>query len=88
MAKRVRDPRPGELVYESYKPAMAGRIVDVVGPEDHGGFFHVVRVRWVDGSTSDVSTRMISDFASLIEDHRRKLRTHEATLARLEAMGD
>ena len=81
----------GQNVYRHYRPQVAGKIVEVMGSVDvkrPDGSIYVtsflrVRVKWVNGKESEHSTAELTDFDELIEDHKRKLKTHLATLAKL-----
>jgi hypothetical protein len=85
MSYTVLDPTVGQLVYKSFSPVQAGKIVEIVRSEVYGSF--EVRVKWIgDGSESVVSTRGLRDFRKLIEDHERKLETHRKMLERLEEL--
>ncbi len=66
----------GAFVYPHSQPLKAGKIVAVVG---NGR----VKARWLDGSETEVSTLGLKDFMSLLEDARKKIKTHEATLEKL-----
>jgi hypothetical protein len=71
----------GDFAYEAYTPAKVGVVIHVNrGP-------YVVRsvvVRKVNGE--EVVIRAPQRFEALVEDHRRKLQRHEATLERLRAI--
>jgi hypothetical protein len=91
----------GKRVYENYSPAKAGVITEIVHPVGspkpvrglsgtegmtQPRIFADVKVKWLNGTTEVVSTSRLNDFDALIEDHKKKLRTHEATLGKLIAL--
>lgn len=90
------NPEVGQLVYKSFSPAQAGKVVEVVGKEwyrdAHGNrqefpSFWLVKVRWIkDGTITEVSTRGLGDIDVLIMEHQRKLDTHLKMKARLEEL--
>ena len=82
MATTVGKPTIGQRVYMAYSPAMAGKIVEV-GKFD--GYFYHVTVRWLNGKLAAVESADLRDFDALIEETRKKLRTHLKTLERLNA---
>ena len=82
----------GRRVYEIYSPMKAGVITEVVktagSPKNYNGkikprIFAVVKVKWLNGKTTEVESNLLNDFDSLIEDHKSKLKTHKATLKKL-----
>lgn len=95
MAKKYSygDPKVGDLVYEPFSPKKAGKIIEVVGrrkfPDrpDYVCPFFEVKVRWAkDGSVTVCDSGQLNGFQDLIDDHERKLATHMAMKARLEAL--
>lgn len=94
MGKPVYAGTVGQRVYQNFKPLKAGIIVADLGPEqikrpDNSVYissFHTVTVKWVDNTVSDCSTSGLADFDTLIEDHQRKLKTHLATLEKLNKL--
>jgi hypothetical protein len=82
----VNDPKVGDFVYKHYHPLKPGIIVAVLG-KDFGGYFVCVRVQWLSELSSRIeTTAALRDFNALIEDHRKKLATHETTLMRLKSL--
>jgi len=79
-------PKVGEYVYRPFRPKMPGRIIAVFSPLPPRKYFHFVTVKWLNGVVEDTDTLDLNDFQALIEDHRKKLKTHLATLKKLEAM--
>lgn len=79
MARVLRNPKIGAHCYEPFRPAKAGKVMDirVLGHEN------VCTIRWVDGTESEHVDHCLQDFDALIEETRKKVRTHEATLAKL-----
>ena len=95
MAKMIySDPKVGQRVYVSYSPKQAGVIIEIIGPNKVKRLdgsevvtcFHDVRVKWVNGTEGKTTTHGLADFDALIEDHKKKLLTHQVTLAKLEAL--
>ena len=90
------NPAVGQLVYKSFSPAQAGKIVEVIGKEwyldahqnrQEFPSFWLVKVRWIkDGIITEISTRGLEDFEGLIMNHQRKLNTHLKMKARLEEL--
>jgi hypothetical protein len=80
------NPEVGQLVYKTFSPVQAGKIVEVIGKEyyldahqnrQEFPSFWMVKVMWVkDKSITEVSTRGLEDFEGLIWNHQRKLDTH------------
>ena len=92
MAYPVYNPIVGQLVYKSFSPVQAGKIVAIVRCEDEGDEIdscseYEVRVKWIkNGEESIVSTRGLNDFKALIEEHQKKLDTHLRTKEKLELL--
>lgn len=89
----------GDFVYVHYTPQRVGVVLEVhdmgsygviaVGPykgEDAGPKPSDVTIKFLKGDVVRMSSLGLASFTKLIEDHRRKLRTHEATLKKLEAL--
>ena len=83
----------GELVYPAYTPARAGKVVEVrpgtlyrEGDPKMGRRPDTVVIRMPNGKTYETSVLGVRSFPALVEEHRRKLATHEAALRRLEEM--
>ena len=74
MAPLLRKATIGKHVYIFGKPRRAGIIV----PGE--------RVLWLDGSETDIHEYSLCDLDALIEDHEKKLKTHRATLERLDKL--
>ena len=86
MAITVTKPYVGQAVYKVCAPLDAGKIVEVRGKESNQ-FFDSVAVKWLKtGETTVVSTSGLRDLDSLIEDHKRKWRTHNDTLSKVYAL--
>lgn len=82
MAKTI-EPRIGQRVYRAYSPQTAGVIINVRRKHQHS---HpaTVDVAWTNGQLElDVREWDLRDFEALIEDHKKKLETHLATLDKL-----
>lgn len=79
MANVYREPNVGDFCYKPFRPSVAGKVVEVINE------YHVI-VQWIDGSKSEHLCTTLNDFNALIEDHRKKLATHEAMLERLKAL--
>lgn len=84
----------GALVYEAYSTVKCGKVIEDLGPQKvtklHGetfvSTFHDLRVRWLKGGESIVSSSKLNNFEELVEDHRRKLERHMKTLEALKLL--
>jgi hypothetical protein len=87
----------GRKVYLVFRPLNAGVIIEVLPQATRtvnsvGGNEYTytpppnARVRWLNGTVTEVPSGALSDFDALIQDHEKKLSTHLATRAKLEAM--
>jgi hypothetical protein len=83
MGYPVNIPEVGEKVYQIGSPQKAGIIREIV---TNGKYFDEVRVEWLNGKIEIVSSGNINRFEALIADLQKKLKTHLATLAKLEAL--
>lgn len=88
----MRRPAVGDIVYPHASPVQAGLVV-AVEPRTHsvGGVAYrrqimACTVRQPNGVERVFGELELKDFRALIADHRRKLQTHEARLAAIEAM--
>lgn len=70
----------GEHVYEAYKPQTPGKVISIqrkIIAGYQGGYVeYMATVKWVNSKTSTVNCLHISSFTRLIEDHKKKLKTH------------
>jgi hypothetical protein len=87
MAICVIEPKVGQYVYKHCQPQKPG-IIRIVHGKTMSGYFYSVSVQWLDSSrtVTEEDTAGLKDFSALIEDHRKKLNTHESKLALLEKM--
>jgi uncharacterized protein YneR len=85
MAYVVNEPKVGQRVYRHGKPQTAGVIKAVLG-ETTDELAYRIRVKWVNGIVEETDTWGLKDFDALIEDHRKKLKSHLTTLKKLEAL--
>ena len=85
MAKICRDAKVGDFVYKPYSPNKAGKVVKV--QEGDHQCDPLLTIKWLDGTTTeDLIEWRVSDFEALLEDHKKKVRTHQATLKKLEEL--
>lgn len=89
MAVHRRDYKIGDVVYESYSPNNPGIVLKVKPPPNVDYVPSLVRgntlvVKFYSGKIKEVDALYLADFRALIEDHKKKVRTHEAKLAMLE----
>lgn len=78
----------GDVVYKGYSPATVGIVIKIEVREwdfEHAGKRHVpvITVRKANGRIWESPQGYASNYRTLIEDHRRKLETHEAALTKL-----
>lgn len=76
----------GSNVYRPYRPQQAGVIVTDLDKGTTEVHNRRVRVRWLKGTEEQVRLGDLNDFDLLIEDHRKKLQTHEAVLEKLKVL--
>lgn len=78
----------GSYVYEPYRPQKIGKILELVQKEDltlpqgKKKYGNIVKVQWITGEIEEINDMNLSNFETLISDHRKKLATHEKTLAK------
>jgi hypothetical protein len=85
MAHRLNDnAEVGTYVYQPFHPAHAGVVIAVL--EKLPNYGHLVRVLWLDGNTTQEMSTHLSNFGSLIDDHKHKLATHTETLDKLKGL--
>lgn len=73
----------GDVVYPGYTPQKAGKVI-AINPYSAHSNMYIYTVKRPNGDTYDVSEP--SSFDELVETTRRKLTTHEALLAKIQAM--
>lgn len=79
----------GDLVYRAYVPNSPGKVVKVfntVVVVDRHKVYGAVRVKWLDGTETIEAGHHLNKLTTLIEDHRRRLKKHEAKLPALKAL--
>lgn len=81
------NPKVGDLVYPCFKPRMVGKVTKVL-TESPSSIFPCVTIKWIDRTEVTMITAGLRCFLSLIEDHRKKLRTHEMTLQKAQLIGE
>ena len=95
-----RRPALGDLVYPGYAPRQAGKVIAITPKppavhlaeaarkilQGYAEKYPTLTVQMPNGKTYELDAMRAQDFRALIADHRRKLATHEAMLAKLEAM--
>jgi hypothetical protein len=90
MARTVSyNPTVGQRVYQAYSPQRAGIITSIIPPGQKpifAGSFPYVEVTWLDGTKTESNTLGLRDFDSLLEDHKKKLQTHQVTQERLNLL--
>jgi hypothetical protein len=91
MAKTVSLSDPnliGKMVYQSYSPQKAGKIIGRAGYQDHVVEMHgqtyttkpfMVIVKWLKGASKMVPLHNLRDLEALIVETEKKLATHLAT---------
>lgn len=84
MSKPIYQATPGQLVYEVGCPKRAGIVIS--NNNIPGKYFGLATVKWVDGITTTIKCQCLNDFQALIDDHKKKLNTHLATLTKLQAL--
>jgi hypothetical protein len=77
----------GKLVYELYSPAKCGKIVDCW---IHKGSYRTqtaATIHWLkDGSKSNRGLIGMGDLELLVENHKRKIKTHEKRIKELKKL--
>lgn len=86
MAKTVREPKVGDLVYRAYNIQTPGKIVAVIGPLLPHKYFTVVDVKWLDGSVERTDNCALNDYNHAIEDHRKKYEKFEKIAVKLRSI--
>ena len=86
----------GKLVYRSYTPAKAGKVVELVHPRWREETlpdgrklqepFCILGIRWLDGKYTQEKEIGIRDYRQLLDDHKRKVKTHRAMIRKLELL--
>jgi hypothetical protein len=77
----------GKLVYEPYSPAKCGKIVDCWIHEPAGRAIPVAAIKWLKtGLTSNRGLIGMGDIELLVEDHKRKIKTHEKRIKELQKL--
>jgi hypothetical protein len=76
----------GSRVYRPFAPQKPGIVLS--NEPASNMCLRRVRVLWMDAKTTDeeMTPRGYNDFDALVDDHRKKLRTHEANLTKLQAI--
>ena len=82
MAHPLYNPKKGNLTYIAYQPQKAGVVIEHIKVE--GKHFGLVKIKMLNGEIVTVSENGLQDFNALIEDHKKKLATHLATLGKLK----
>lgn len=75
----------GTYVYLAFYPNKIGIVREVTTPPDGDCEADYVRVLWNTGATTEESVTSLNTIEALIEDHRRRLQTHERRLAEFKA---
>ncbi len=74
----------GEYVYKPYTPQTPGKVLGIerkVVAGYQGGYVeYFARVKWLNSKTSTVNCLHLSSFTKLIDDHKKKLKTHTSKL--------
>ena len=73
----------GRIVYVAYSTAQCGVIVDAM--VDSMGRT-IVRVKRLNGDTSEHTLTVLKDYEDLVEDHERKYFKHSDVVARLKKL--
>jgi len=77
----------GKIVYESYAPAKCGKIVDcwIHDPSDRA--MPCATIKWLKtGQTSSRGLIGMGDLELLVEDHKRKIKTHEKRIKEIKKL--
>jgi hypothetical protein len=87
----VSNPVIGQFVYQPFSPQKVGVIRKVRKTKMWGADSFFVTVEWITPkgvrtSQKNVNADHLSDFDSLIADHRKKLNTHLASKKRLQSI--
>jgi hypothetical protein len=79
MAK-TSDMNVGDFVYKPFEPLNPGMIISNKPSKNPN--YRIVKTLWSNGETTEdtVMEYAYNDFTALLEDHRKKLRTHEGNL--------
>jgi hypothetical protein len=77
----------GKFVYMPYTPAKCGKIVNCWMQETAGWPQAVASIKWLKtGETSDRGLIGMGDLELLVEDHKRKIKTHEKRIKELKKL--
>ncbi len=74
------NPQVGDIVYPSYTPSQAGKVIAVSPPQDG----HHVTVRMANGKEYGSRATHLECFRSLVEGHQRKAKKQGDLLKELE----
>lgn len=72
----------GHIVYQPFKPNQLYRVVSYDGKDNNVVSFNIFTVKDIDGNHYKGSS--LQSIHDLIEDHKKKIRTHEQNIQKFE----
>jgi len=78
------DAKIGDFVYKPYRPQKPGKIISMSAPNKYNS--RLADVKWLDGKISQHQTYSLESFIGLINDHKKKLKTHTSKLPALRKL--
>lgn len=76
--------RVGDFVYMPYSPLKPGKVLKISSPDKFGCY--TIDVKWINGKTSQHKDFHLRSFTALIDDHKKKLKTHTSKLPALRKL--
>jgi hypothetical protein len=89
MSKQVTNPVVGMFVYRAYEATKPGKVIGIIPqttPKTPGYCEDDLDIKWLDGRVHRYKACSLNDFEALINEHRKKLKTHTSKLPALQKL--